>query len=296
MKIFLTIQIKDPEDPTVTNAKPTWTMDQSIIGVNPGIGIRPSQPGEDVGTSIFALDLKFDGTKAEGEDVKEMAGSKGYAHRADEFFKVYRENKNDANGDGIDCGPGDVDETGYRKTSGKFCRFDEASMGSCNTFPYGYGNSNFQPCVFVKFNRIMDLKPKPIKDQNNVDESLKKDPSAQKFLTQLAAQSYPDKIFIKCEGEYPADKEALEGNLKVYPEASGIDNTAEIPLKYFPYDKYRKGKNESPIVGVQFTGLKKFEGRLVHIICKAYYDGVVHSKKDKAGLVKFEMYLKTPGV
>jgi len=165
------------------------------------------------------------------------------------------------------------------------------------------------PCVFLKLNRIMDLKPEPLSEENigAQDESVGKGPDGEKFLKELEQANYPQNVLIHCEGEYPADKEILAGRMNVFPPAAGLTNTAEIPLKYFPYDKYRRtctkgnagpdceewtGTNENPLIAIQFTGLKEVAmGRLVHIICKGYYNGVVHSKKDKAGLVKFEVYL-----
>lgn len=295
MKLFLTIQIQNPEE----DGKPTWTQGASIIGVNPGVGVRPSQPDEHVSSGIFTLDLDFDGTPVPPDyaDAHKDEGSKGYAYRGEGFFKVYVKNKEESDagtGDGIDCGAKHISgETGYRKDNvNNFCLFDRATLGGCGTFPYGYGKDDFKPCVFLKFNRIMDLKPIPINKDSTIDASLTKDPSAQEFLHELEAQGYPNEVFIKCDGAYPADKEALgETGMKMYPETAGIKNAAGIPLKYFPYSKYRKGKNESPLVAIQFTNLEKLKGRLIHIICKAYYDGVVHSKKNKAGLVKFEMLL-----
>lgn len=306
MQIFLTIQIEDPS--VVADAKPTWMTEYSIIGVNPGVGVRPSQPDENVDSGIFALDLKFNwpgGDIQKIENINKEEGSKGYAYRAHDFFKVYRDNKDNINTEGNDgklCGRNDGK---YNDDDGKFCIFDrdtlkpavEAPGRGCSVFPYGYGTqtpTSFQPCVFLKLNRIMGLKPKPITADTIIDESLTKDPSSKALLAELKALGYPKEIFIKCEGEYPADKEALEGNLFVYPKKEGITHAAGIPLEYFPYSKFRKGKNENALVAIQFDGLKNYEGRIIHVICKAYYDGVVHSKKNKAGLVKFEMYLKTP--
>jgi len=320
MTIFLKIQINEHE--------PKWMMGDSIIGKNPGIGVRPAQITEKVDTGIFALDSGFewaDPNKDVSEHIKEVVekklkrpvltedeiteeigkieGSQGYAFRMYEFFKAYGHNEE---GDKIepDCQDSDL-EDGYRKENKKFCAFDRATLETCQNFPYGYAaGDNFAPCIFLKLNRIMGLKPVPIDGTNfnQQDASLKDDDSTDTFLKQLKAKNYmPDNeksIYIKCEGEYPADKEVLKGKMKMYPEATGVENTARIPLKYFPYDKKRQF-NENPLVAVQFLNLFDIapgqkattHGRLVHIICKAYYDKVVHSKKDKAGLVKFELYL-----
>jgi len=297
MKIFLHIQINEQE--------PTWKMADSIIGTNPGIGVRPSQIEENVGTGIFEFDKNFLWTGGANEDnievlvnktlddlakankwkdIRAAGGNVGYALRTHEFFKSY--GKVDPAEVAKSC-PDDQ----YRSEPHKLCPFDLTTLGACQNFPYGYSNTSLTPCVFLKFNRIMGLKPTPI-DAKNAEkqdkESFKTDDS-KAFLDDLKAAQYPPGVYIKCEGEYPADKEAIK-DMSLFPKAPGITNTAKIPLKYFPYDK-KRAHNESPLVALQFNiNPDAHDGRLIHIMCKAYYDKVIHSKKDKAGLVKFELY------
>ena len=154
MKIFLTIQIQDPTE--INNAKPTWTMEKSIIGVRPGIGMRPLQTYEEVDSGIFELDLadvKDEMTEEykkfkvknmiDDEENKyimenflmDVKGSKGYAYRAKQFFQVYANNK--ANKVGKKCGDDDEDEFGYRKDGIDFCQFDTSELGACENFPCG---------------------------------------------------------------------------------------------------------------------------------------------------------------
>jgi len=313
MKIFLTIQIQDPS--AIDNAKPTWTMDKSIIGVRPGIGMRPLQTYEEVDSGIFDLDLADvkDEMMKEYEEYKtknlidddedkyimenylmNVKGSKGYAYRALQFFQVYENNKKA--GRGKICGPTDLDEKGYRKDGVDFCQFDTGSLGPCNRFPYGYSKGGFKPCVFVKMNRIMGLKPAPITNTTQ-DESIKKDSQTIVDLLVDNKEMSKDNVYINCEGLAPADKEVVKIN--VFPP-SGLPDApsglAKIPLKYFPYSQFMKdgegrSANESPMIAVQFENLEKANGRLVHVMCKAFFHGVVHSKKDKAGLVQFEVFL-----
>ena len=44
---------------------------------------------------------------------------------------------------------------------------------------------------------------------------------------------------------------------------------------------------QSPLVAIQVE--PKEPGQLVHMECRAYYRGVKHDKKDKLGLVQFEV-------
>jgi hypothetical protein len=324
MKIFLTIQIQDPS--ALDTAKPTWTEGASIIGVRPGIGIRPVQTYEEVDSGIFDLDwVAIPGSDATAQQnlddeykkfkedhgiedkdnkwmmenmlmSKDYAGSKGYAYRAFQFFKVYRDNVAQNNGEDFDSCAADTE--GYRKDLKSFCRFKQSTLGSCQSFPYGYSKDAFNPCIFVKMNRIMDLKPRPITDSKAQDDSVKDDPTGKVVLDILDQNSYPkDSVYIMCEGLMPADKESVK--IEVFPK-SGLPNApiglGKIPLKYFPYSQYRKdadgrGANEAPMIAVQVADLQKANGRLIHVMCKAFFDGVVHSKKDKAGLVQFEVFL-----
>jgi len=318
MKIFLTIQIQDPSN--IKDAKPTWTMDKSIIGVRPGIGMRPLQTYEEVDSGIFELDMpdviSEDKMKEEYKKYKEenmiddekdkfimenylmnVKGSKGYAYRAKQFFQVYENNKE--NNIGKKCGEDDIVDGKYRKEGVDFCQFDTSELGDCQNFPYGYSKSGgFNPCVFVKMNRIMGLKPAPITN-NTQDESVKKDEVSQKIIDLLVSNKEESEknVYINCEGLAPADKEFVKIN--VYPKSkipSAPPGLAKIPLKYFPYSKFMKddegrSANESPMIAVRFENLEKANGRLVHVMCKAFFHGVVHSKKDKAGLVQFEVFL-----
>jgi len=210
------------------------------------------------------------------------------------FFKVYNENKE--NGVGKLCNKDDLDKDGYRKPSVDLCQFDTSKLQDCEKYPYGYSSKNgFKPCVFVKMNRIMDLKPPAITSESKADESITKDAPTLKIFDAIKNADKKDRVYINCEGSYPADKEGVKIN--VFPSAElstddgPLNGLGYIPLKYFPYSQFRKGGNESPMIAVQFSGLENAKGRLIHVMCKAFFDGVIHSKKDKAGLVQFEVFL-----
>merc|ERR1712210_361544 len=48
----------------------------------------------------------------------------------------------------------------------------------------------------------------------------------------------------------------------------------------------------APLVAVKITPKKGSEGQLIHIECRAYYDGVKHITKTKEGMVMFELQIK----
>merc|ERR1712059_84562 len=124
----------------------------------------------------------------------------------------------------------------------------------------GYVGAKVKPCIFVKLNAIWDWVPSPYVCSEDPDcpESLST------HLASTAAQDAGDNnVWIDCNGRYAADKEA-----------------GKIEKAY-----------HSPLVAIQVD--PKELGQLVHIECRAYYDGVKHVTKTKEGLVQFEVQIKT---
>merc|ERR1712122_46018 len=155
------------------------------------------------------------------------------------------------------------------------------------------------PCIFFKLNNIWGWEPKPVKCATNNDalepeidaeDGLPKDlcPDSLKAHMNSAAGKgvVDDSIFIDCRGRNVADQEALAGKITYFPASRAL------PIKYFPYLGQRNQVDKevgyhSPLVAIQVDPATK--GQLVHMECRAYYRGVKHDKKDKLGLVQFEV-------
>merc|ERR1719347_1687508 len=92
------------------------------------------------------------------------------------------------------------------------------------------------------------------------------------------------KIF-KLDGFLVSSVPTKAVKFEYFPEHQGI------PVKYFPY----KGKSQpyhAPLVAVRVTQHNEDHwGELLHIECRAWYDGVHHDTKEKSGLVQFEVQL-----
>ena len=83
------------------------------------------------------------------------------------------------------------------------------------------------------------------------------------------------------------DREALDGGLTYFTANRGL------PISYFPY--MGKGPNanyHAPLVAVKISPKEGHGGQLIHIECRAYYDGVKHVTKTKEGMVMFELQIK----
>lgn len=294
---FLTI----PED------HPRWLNDASIIGSNPGLGIRPSSTDERIDSSIFSLEIGDRNTTETNEDGE---GDKNidYAVRLRKYMKMYNDTT-----DLQDC-------TLSNSTDGR-CIFDTSVLQECATYPYGYvveteslaPNEGFnpgggqlfaEPCIFLKLNKIFGWTPKPIQCGDNecsVLKDKKYDKMTKDLKDKIAAHSRVNDsnyVWIDCFGRYAADKEALD--LQYFPSTRGM------PLKYFPYGG---GNYHTPLVAIKVLHKKAAIcsgnnlapymasncGQLVQVECRAWFDGVIHDTKDKAGLVQFEIQMIPAG-
>jgi len=249
------------------NLGPKWKLGGSLIGENPGVGIRPLNRDERIDSNLFKLKVKDDNTVPTTPDGEGDLNI-DYAVRAEKFLKVYEE---------------EVNRTlGYEK-------FDlESVLGDCGKKPYGYVGANkedpIKPCIFLKFNKIWNWKPKPITTDDF--EANEWPASFEKHFNEQTDDDQ-NQIFVDCQGRYAADKEALDAGMKYMPPSQGF------PVKYFPY-KGEKKHYHSPLVVVQFdtSAMENFIGQLIHVECRAYYKGVVHTTKTKTGMVQFEVLLE----
>jgi len=243
---------------------PKWKLDGSLIGVNPGVGIRPLNRDSRIDSNMFVLQYVDDNrvlSEADGEGDLNI----DYARRAQLFLEVYKN---------------DVD------SKLNYTRFDlDQELGDCGTFPYGFvnGDQPIKPCIFLKFNKIWEWDPKPIDDTDFTENS--NWPST--FKDHFDSLPDQNQIFVDCQGRYSADQEAMKVGMTYVPSTQGF------PAKYFPY-KGNKEAYHSPLVAVQFdtSKMEDYIGQLIHVECRAYYKGVVHTTKTKTGMVQFEVLLE----
>jgi len=294
---FLTI----PED------HPRWLKDESIIGSNPGLGLRPSSTDKRIDSSMFILEIGDRNKTATDEDGE---GDKNidYAVRVRKYMEMYNNTK-------------DLQDCTLANSTDERCIFDISVLQECGTYPYGFiveteslgSNEGFnpgkgklfvEPCIFLKLNKIFDWAPKPIQCKDD-QCSVLKDKKYKKMSTELKEKiaahhrvNDSNYVWIDCFGRYAADKEAL--NLEYFPSTRGM------PLKYFPYSG---GNYHTPLVAIKVlhketalcsgNNLPPYMasncGQLVQVECRAWFDDVKHSTKDKAGLVQFEIQMMPTG-
>jgi len=254
---------------------PSFKLDSSLIGKNPGVGIRPRNSDENIDSQMFVL--KIDETS----DVPSKKDGEGetnadYAKRLDNFLTTYR----------------------TPATETKYNTFELSTLGDCATFPYGYVKTEesdvVQPCIIIKLNTIWDWVPTPVgSEYTDPDDGTALPDELKEYIAEIEGKSGDtEMVWIHCEGRYAADQEALTG-LEYFPHRG-------FPVKYFPYQgrglfdpvsKTWEFNYHAPLIAIKVA--TKNIGQLVHIQCKAFYDGVKHVTKDKQGMVQFEVQVKT---
>ena len=261
---------------SVPKDEPKYTLGASIIGDNPGVGMQPPQADAKLDSSM--LFLKYDSPTSEeptdklGEGLKNADWAKRYELYLEKNYKNKTKNVQK------DCGS--IDPTSQA------CEFDyKTVLGDCATKPYGYLGA-VEPCVLLKINRIYGWEPQEYSaDDLTKAQELDPDYPEDQMPAEIAAKlsAGPKKVYIDCQGENNFDIEGLGGKMRYFPADQGIS------YDYFPYKQTNNADYQSPMVAVKFQGLKR--GVLYHVQCKLWAKGVRHSKKDRAGLVHFEIFL-----
>ena len=203
---------------TLNDDTPKWMQSESIIGINPGMGVRPRQADARIDSSMYYFKGNWNGEKT--TDLEQDSDA-GFAARMSDFLdRTLVEGQKGA----VNCN--DTDLSKPREKGQAPCKFEASSFDNCATFPYGYSkDSGLKPCVIVKLNKIMGLIPEPYQPEDadtlpaEVPESLRK-------LIRDPAQ--PRRVYIECHGENAADVEALS-SISYFPAHQGV------PMGYFPH-------------------------------------------------------------
>jgi len=265
---------------------PRWKQDWGIIGKNPGLGIRPGPTDVRIDSHMYFInstDKDWEPTDDDGEGDKNV----DYAVR----MQKYMESNYNSTAGLTDCD----DENRVRGHGELGCKFDLSELGDCQEFPYGFvqdpddpDDSGISPCFFFKLNKIFEWEPTPVDPANldAIDNSTRlpiyKDmPETLKKHIKNQESNDPNMIWVDCQGIHAADKEKLD--ITYFPDHQGI------PVKFFPY---RGGNYQPPLVAIKFNRPERTttEGQLIHVECRAWFDKVQHSRRDKMGLMKFEVY------
>lgn len=244
---------------TLDERHPKYTLGDSRIGSNPGLGFRPRPRDENIDSTL----IWFKNGPNEGS-------WKYWSDSLEKFVEPYQ-TANDETGAYIQkcSGTNGAD-------NGKFCFFDIKAINNNCTKQSNFGYRRGDPCVLIKLNRIYGWQPEPynkedIENNAEIPDEVKKN----YFDNQNASQL----IYITCEGENAADKENI-GGIEYYPKQG-------IEFRYFPFTN--QPGYLSPFVFVHFK--RPSPGVLINIECKAWAKNIKHNRMDREGSVHFELLM-----
>jgi sodium/potassium-transporting ATPase subunit beta len=252
---------------TIPDDTPRWTLDESIIGSNPGVGMKPSMSDVMIDSSLYMIDTSDASTEPTDKDG-EGEKNADVVRRMDKFMEKY------SNNTGLsECADNDDENKGK-------CIFNPDVLGECGEDNYGFlpVDGMVKPCFFFKLNKIFDFDPKPV-EAAELDQPEYEEMSAE-LKEKITAAADTNQVYFDCFGRFPADMEAVK--LKFFPESQGVST------KFFPYTG---GNYQSPLMALQVEVRESHRGQLIHLECRAWYKGVVHNKKDKLGLTQFEVMI-----
>ncbi|XP_050685615.1 sodium/potassium-transporting ATPase subunit beta-2-like [Leptidea sinapis] len=243
---------------TIDEKIPYYTLADSIIGDNPGMGHRPIVYEE--GALIW---FKRDNTTT----------YKKYIDSINEFLEPYKNksllvNKGENQ---LDCGD-------KKPPGGQVCAFHTSLLGDCNS-ENNFGYSEGKPCVIIKLNKIYDWYPQFYDDPGNLPPDMP--PDILDYINKTKTPQERRKVWLSCKGERPADTEAL-GPLKYWPYPG-------VPEIYFPYNN--TAGYLSPLVAVQL--LNPTYSQIINIRCRAWAPNIKYTEslKERLGSTHFEIML-----
>ncbi|CAB3231535.1 unnamed protein product [Arctia plantaginis] len=242
---------------TMDEKIPYFTLADSIIGANPGMGHRP---------------LLFEEGALIWYNATNSTHVQKYVDNINDFLAPYN-NKTLL----INKGVNQRDCKGVKPPRGEVCSFNTTLFGPCSE-ENGYGYANQTPCLIVKLNRLYDFIPDFYDDPGDLPSDMP--PDIKEYIVNATAQERR-KVWVSCKGERPADTEAL-GNLKYYPYP-GLSET------YFPYDN--TPGYLSPLVAVQLLNPKL--GQIINIRCRAWARNIQYTEslKERLGSTHLEIMI-----
>ncbi|XP_058819350.1 sodium/potassium-transporting ATPase subunit beta-1-like [Topomyia yanbarensis] len=243
---------------TLNDNYPKYQLEESLIGVNPGLGYRPLP--DDVRKAGFVHFKQHNKTEMDY-----------WITRLDTFLEPYRNLSSGADQNLVKC------NFGEKRPTGKSCIFDVNNLGPCSpSNRYGYNES--QPCIFLKLNRIYGWIPEYFDDVNDLPENM---PSDLVEYIKSIPEVERKQIWVSCNGVYPGDREAT-GPFAFYPSHG-------IASYYYPYTN-TKGYL-GPLVAVQFVAPKRKQN--IFVECRAWAKNIAYhgGSRLRMGSVLFSLLI-----
>jgi len=273
---------------TLNMDSPKYTMGDSLIGSNPGVGFRPMpDPDQSADSTLIWFSRSDD------------EGYKFWTNQLDKYVKEIETGKATEGSQNLQSCTFD---NGKKAEDTKACQVDVAKFEECNSGNF-FGYNKGEPCILIKLNKIYGWEPEPygIDDSNRYSrELLVKDldneiaekgmPAALKetILSRISIyenatdevrKTVLQTVWISCAGENVADEENI-GKVAYYPLPG-------IAGYFFPYKKQQG--YQSPFIFVQFKN--PVSGVLINVECKAFAKNVIPDRLARLASTHFELLI-----
>jgi sodium/potassium-transporting ATPase subunit beta len=246
---------------TLNKQEPKWQLESSLIGSNPGLGVRPLPDDLHRGALIWY-------------DAKEKTQVEYWTRLLSQFLQPYT-NKTMMVGGGRnqvqcshDTGPG----------FGQVCAVNiEKNFGPCSE-SNGFGYNRSAPCIYLKLNKIYNWIPEYY---DNPDELPIEMPDDLKATIKSLPQNERKQVWISCNGDHSSDEENLRG-FSYWPSRG-------FPGYFYPF-KNAPGYL-SPLIAVQIN--RPTLNRIINIECRAWAKNIIYngSMRDRQGSIVFELMI-----
>lgn len=260
---------------TISDRYPKWQLDESIIGSNPGVGMRPQSPRQRIESALISYRQGFNGDfKHWVDDLNEYLDELNLATAG-----ASNEPGQEANQTGgaeperapLEAGRPAVQvncntEKSHQERMETVCPFDSSSIPAECRAAQNFSFATGRPCILIKLNRIYGWRPQPY--------------ASRPANYPQGAPFTPGNIQITCEGQHDPDKEHV-GEIEYFP-AGGIET------KYYPF--LNQPGYQSPYVMVHFKSPKL--NTLIYVECKAWAENVEHERYSRKGMTSFELFIE----
>jgi len=244
---------------TISEDRPKWTLDESLIGSNPGLGYLPFPEDVDTGTGIFFKS-------------NDQSTAKKYVDRLNEMLNGYFDNKKLPNKGKNQM----ICSFDQPPKKGQACAVPIQDWSPC-TKEDDYSYYKNSPCILLKLNRIYGWVPEPFNDTSELPEDMPED--LKKHIADLQPNER-NQVWVDCRGEQPLDVENI-GPIQ-YASKRGF------PTYYFPYLNVKDYL--SPLVAIR---LERPNPRImISVECRAWAKNIIYAGgRDRTGSVRFEVMI-----
>jgi sodium/potassium-transporting ATPase subunit beta len=243
--------------------EPTYTLDESCIGSNPGLAFKPIPDDHSPGRGSL---LWYSQADLEQIDA--------WTKNLDRFLKPYQ--KADRKSNQISCNF----ET--KKTDKQICVPDLHLWDSCNSLAsYGYNESS--PCFVLVLNRITNWEPDYYEQIEELPTDMPDD--LVKHIKGLDP-SQRKQMWVSCQAEQPVDNEQLS-SIQIVSDRQGF------PSFYYPFTN--APGYLSPLVAIKVNNPPL--NVILNIECRVWAKNIVYNGgADRQGSVHIEFMIddKTP--